>query len=94
MLEAIPQRKLQPVVGGCVAGGERVECRVEGVDAQRWSGHRSEPIRVVRQEHGRAADLSAGRILIGESMLAPVLVQEIEEVENIQPDLNVLVADR
>src|SRR5688572_25207266 len=44
-LEAVPQRKLHPVIRGRITRCERVELRVESVDAQRWSRRCGEPIR-------------------------------------------------
>src|SRR6202030_348038 len=92
---AIPKRQLHPIVRGGVVGIPRLHGLVEGVNALNGL-LRSTSREVARlgEQRGRAADWSAGVVLVGEVLPAPSLVEEIAEVENVEPELEVLLSER
>src|SRR3954463_9317925 len=93
--EAVPQRKLHAIVGRRVIRVPRLHGLVERVDTlRRLLGTAGNHVSSLRQQSGRAADRSAGVVLIREVLPSPSLVEQVEEVDDVEAELEVLLAKR
>src|SRR5688500_5495174 len=91
-LEAVPQRELHAVIRRYVVGAERLHARVELVDTLRsLLSPARQVISSLSEERGGAADRTAGVVLIREPLDAPLLVEQVREVNHVEAQLQVLL---